>query len=501
MCGGFPIVLRSSSTPSTAGWVITASCCTCTCAADVHDSSSEDFNWEESDVENPDYVDATTSIREFDLEAPDSEVDLSLRSRANSLDSTDTPKAGTYSPAGSGVFGQPRRGSSTGPPGGGSNRTLQALLSWRHRSSNSGLREPLLLVIDESPDTSRDGLSCSAGEGGCDSNGASSSGDYLAGRHPVALHAGGKQDAAIMTADDAEIAAVAAAAAAEVAARRRGASRHQPLNPQQQQHQVTFEWTGLHPGADRQGSSSSTGTAVVSTSTPPSTVPQLPPPAFSRGAGLLDMHGVPSLDARGMPAAPLQNPGSIGRRCLAAQGLYSFSADRSRRSPARASSVRGRSVSPAPDEQSDAAGLQGRSPRAASDSGVAAGYCHGGAGLRVLTPSYTFPSQAAGAAGDWPMLAKPPHSPLTPGRNTPGRVTPSGQSPHMQQLQEQHFAEQVELLEQQAAEHEALIAAHEDEEEILKAGGTSFKHGLQQPLVQLLSFTMPRVSALGVSLQ
>jgi hypothetical protein len=71
-------------------------------------------------------------------------------------------------------------------------------------------------------------------------------------------------------------------------------------------------------------------------------------------------------------------------------------------------------------------------------------------------------------------------------------------SPHLQQLQQQHFAEQVELLEQQAAEHDALLAAHEEGAEELKAGHMSFKHRLQYPFVQLLSCTMPRVSGWSV---
>jgi hypothetical protein len=74
-------------------------------------------------------------------------------------------------------------------------------------------------------------------------------------------------------------------------------------------------------------------------------------------------------------------------------------------------------------------------------------------------------------------------------------------SPHLQQLQQQHFAEQVELLEQQAAEHHALLAEHEEQQEANKAGGMSLKHRLQYPFVQMLSFTMPRVSAGRVCLK
>jgi hypothetical protein len=66
----------------------------------------------------------------------------------------------------------------------------------------------------------------------------------------------------------------------------------------------------------------------------------------------------------------------------------------------------------------------------------------------------------------------------------------------LQQLHQQHFAEQVELLEQQAAEHDALLAAHEDHQDALKAGGMTFKHRVQHPVVQLLGCTMPRVSGL-----
>lgn len=132
---------------------------------------------------------------------------------------------------------------------------------------------------------------------------------------------------------------------------------------------------------------------------------------------------------------------------------------------------------------------------------------------------YTLPAAdaaAATAAGASPgsglfVVLPSPHSPLTPRRvtvdgswgGTGEALLPVGNSPlspNLSALHQQHFAEQVELLEQQAAEHDALLAAHEEQQEELKAGGMSFKHRLQYPFVQLLSCTMPRVSSDGKGL-
>jgi hypothetical protein len=90
-----------------------------------------------------------------------------------------------------------------------------------------------------------------------------------------------------------------------------------------------------------------------------------------------------------------------------------------------------------------------------------------------------------------PTAATPSAGPAPP--PSPGRASVAGSdATPWHQLHEQHMAEQVELLEQQAAEQQALLAAHEDEQ-ALKGHSSSLKHRLQAPFVLLLSCTMPRV--------
>eukprot|EP00879_Flechtneria_rotunda_P007347 GHRR01007708.1.p1 GENE.GHRR01007708.1~~GHRR01007708.1.p1 ORF type:complete len:657 (+),score=194.76 GHRR01007708.1:252-2222(+) len=67
-----------------------------------------------------------------------------------------------------------------------------------------------------------------------------------------------------------------------------------------------------------------------------------------------------------------------------------------------------------------------------------------------------------------------------------------GLAPLVQQMQEQHLEQQQDLLEAQFEEHLVLVQQHEEEQEVKKKG-FSWKHRLQNPLMQVLMCTMPRV--------
>lgn len=440
----------------------------CCCPADGHDSSSVDFD---SDSEHPEYIDATTSIREYDLEAPRSDHAGSFTSSSPGSESPG-PGVSTGASKGSSNLAGRSKSSEAGP----GSRTLQALLSWRHRGNNTGLHEPLLVAIDESPANSRDGQAGS--DGACLSYEANSSGDTVPGRRGR-TRAAQAAEAAVRAVDrerELSLAAMLEPGMAAAAA----AAAHQQQQGTQTDHSSQ---QGDQPVLQRQSSNSATqGSSNGSRG-------GLPPPAFARLAGP-DMQGLPPIIARGLAHAQ-QSPGNpASSRGFGAHGRRTFTEG----------SLRGSSLSPVAPQDRAETGINGWSPRAASDSGVppALGYS--------LSFGNTNSPRLLAPSGYSLVL---PHSPLTPrtrrlsdGGWVHGETPDGPLSPHLQELHQQHFAEQVELLEQQAAEHDALLAAHEEQQEVLKAGGMTFKHRLQYPFVQLLSCTMPRVSfavGLGVS--
>lgn len=405
---------------------------------DAPDSSSEDFNYE-SEAEQCQYIDATTSIRDFDLEAPPSEQDHSLSS------SPPTDSEPSNSPDNALNRGLQHKGtdSTTAPSvSSGGSRTLQALLSWRHRGSQHGLKEPLLVAIDESPAQSKDGQAAgpnssyevdSRGDTVRDSS-VSTQTDTMVAREPQ-----GSSDADAVDADA-------------------SGSQQQP----QQRHAKV-----------QRGSSA--GGAV--SDLPPPAFAHLDPTTISSPAGLHTTH-----------AGPRMSPASRG---FMAHGRRSFT-EGVKLSVPTYSNRSSHTTSPTPPDRSDGAG-QGWSPRAASESG----YCFncGSTSSPHLTRVMLPPAAAAMGALLSVGSVTPTRRCTSDGTWFQGDGLGSGTlSPHLQQLQEQHFAEQVELLEQQAAEHDALLAEHEEQQEALEAGGMSTKHKLQYPFVQLLSCTMPRVS-------
>jgi hypothetical protein len=236
-------------------------------------------------------------------------------------------------------------------------------------------------------------------------------------------------------------------------------------SPQQQQQQLT--------GSSSNGAGSA---SFLSSSDGGATV--LPAPVFARLAGP-DLQGAP----------PTHSSSSSRRRGFAAHGSRTFT---------EGTRLRGNSLSPvAPsDRTADASSssLAGWSPRAASDSGVPAAAL---TGYNLLSGPPISPRLLVALPYSLTLPRSQSATPRTRRASDfgPGAAAaPAAPSPHLQQLHQQHFAEQLELLEQQAAEHDALLAAHEDQQEVLKAGGMSLKHRLQYPFVQLLSCTMPRVS-------
>lgn len=452
------------------------------CAADAHDSSSEDFNFESSDIEHPEYIDATTSIRDFDLEAPYAELHTDVTSSpahpaaapsgAGGLSGPGTSSSGSDLTA----AGQAAAGSSSPAGQGSGSRTLQALLSWRHRSSNPGLHEPLLLSIAESPaqplrghlaSDSATSVSCEANSGGDTVDGhrgwhrstcrsTEDAGRDLPG-HKVQLNAR-ELSLADMLCD--------------------GPAQSAPSQQQQQGTQTdsASESEESPPVRQQQLTGSSNGSAAPSvlSSSGGGRAAGLPAPAFARLAGA---------DLQGMP--PTHS--SSSRRGFAAHGARTFT---------EGTRLRGNSLSPAApsDRTADASSssLAGWSPRAASDSGVPPAAL---TGYNLLPGGPPVSPRLFGAVPY--SLTLPRSQPTTPRMRRASDVGPGAAAPAspLQQLHQQHFAEQQELLEQQAAEHDALLAAHEDQQEVLKAGGMSLKHRLQYPFVQMLSCTMPRVSA------
>lgn len=415
--------------------------------------SSEDFHIDSeidtrSEGDHPECVDATTSIREYDLEAAPS--DLSCKSSSPGDFEAHTP----------GVDHKPSSGSSGGSGSGTGSRTLQALLSWRHKGSQTGVREPLLVAIDESPAQSGDGQQPLSTQLTYE---ADSSGDTVVGSRA----AGRRQQPAAATAPG-------------------GSATVQ---------QQASDKAGAGAGA---AAGSAAGAANGS--------PDLPAPAFAR-LGQADCPGPLSPGALSPPAAP---------RSFAAHGRRSFTEDTWLSLPggvvqhgphSRGSSITSPVAGGSPD-RADVA-VQSWSPRAASDSLLSrpCSTCGANGISPFCTPaaaSLTLRPHHSATAGGLPLTVPPSPmgSAVTPRRRTfDGAWVHSDSggggpplSPHMQQLQQQHFAEQVELLEQQAAEHHALLAEHEEHEDELKAGGMSFKHKLQYPFVQVLSCTMPRVS-------
>lgn len=410
---------------------------------DGPDSSSEDFNYE-PEPEQCEYIDATTSIRDFDLEAPPSEQDHSLISSSPTDSEPSNSPEKALNPdlqhASAGSTAAPSAGSGAG------SRTLQALLSWRHRGGQHGLKEPLLVAIDESPVQSKNGQEA----------GPNSSYEVDSGGDTV-------RDSSVWTQTDTTIACEPQGSPDADAddADASGSQRQQQPQPQQQRH------------AKVQPRSSAGGAAS-----------DLPPPAFahlepttSSPAGLHTTH-----------AGPRTSPASRG---FMAHGRRSFTEGVKLTVPTY-SSRGSHTTSPTPPDRADGAG-QGWSPRAASESG----YCFNCAGTNSLHLPRVMLPPAAAAVGALSSVGSvtPTRRCTSDGSWLQGDPLGSGAlSPHLQQLHEQHFAEQVELLEQQAAEHDALLAEHEEQQEELKAGGVSTKHKLQYPFVQLLSCTMPRVS-------
>lgn len=464
-------------------------CCCCCCPADAHDSGSEDFNFESSDIEHPEYIDATTSIRDFDLEAPYAEVHTDVTSvpaqpaappsAAGGLSGPSTSSSGPDTTAAR----QAAAGSSSSPAGQGSSgsRTLQALLSWRHRSSNPGLHEPLLLSIAESPAQPLRGnlaskaatdVSFEANSGGDTVDGhrgchrSASTSTEVAGRglpgHKAQLNAR-EPSLADMLRDGAA----------------QSASSQQQQQGTQTDSASESEESLLVSQEQLTGSSSSNGSAAPSAlSSGGGRAGGLPSPVFAQLAGP-DLQGV----------VPPTHSSSNSRRGFAAHGSRTFT---------EGTRLRGHSLSPvAPsDRTADASSssLAGWSPRAASDSGLPPAAL---TGYNLLAGPPVSPRLLGALPYSLTLPRSQPATPRMRRASEPvgGLGAAAVPSSPLHQLHQQHFAEQQELLEQQAAEHDALLAAHEDQQDVLKAGGMSLKHRLQYPFVQLLSCTMPRVSA------
>lgn len=417
---------------------------------DAHDVTSEDLQ-NDSECDPPAFVDATTSIKDFDLEAPST-----AKSDHHTCDTCKSSSSPGDSDKGAPLLSRVHQTAEVADSSGGAGRTLQALLSWRQRGSQGGLREPLLVSIDERPGASGTGQATQT-----------DSVEYEANSSGETVIQG-------MT----HLTAPAAAAAGQVGKPGAGAA--------------AAEASVL----DRQGS----GPAAAVNEGHPQGV--LPAPAFNR----LQDH--PTDSTQSAAAKPqgtgnaLQSPGrgflAVGRRSFSEGMRHSGSGGGSSgRTPHAAGG----------DERGDSR-LWGVTSPMGPDGLVVSGVGLGGGSLtspRISHPSgVTYLLSGDESSADRGVVLVLPPSPLTPRRcagdpagwvQGDGVVCSTPLSPHLQQLHQQHFAEQVELLEQQAAEHDALLAAHEDQQGDLKAGGPSLKHRVQQPFVQVLSCTMPRVSA------
>lgn len=510
--------------------------------ADAPDSTSEDFQDSCSEFGQPVYLDATTSITGFDLEAPSEGEGGTSCPSSSPTASEQLPPRLPHAPAAAikhaaaavsshgGVDETPGPGvGAEAPPAGDSHRatnapsrTLQALLSWRHRGSShgggvaSGLREPLLVCIEESPITSGSGQPGLASAG--DNWEANSSGDTVVGTGAACTAARNLSAADASTSTDGSAAehrpAVVVHTQSGVRSDPGGAvtagEARGPL-PGQDRHRLN---RGSSRGSSRghQDAPAGDGSERGGEGAGVQAQALLPSPAFAHGsegfAGALQ--GLERWQRGQVQSHPQQPQLQLGvgrpRDLAAAHGRRSFSEGVG---PSRLQEPAGSDAScfanyPFEPPVSPVAQQLPHvySPRAGSDSMLMDGPCSSYHGLRFSsTPGAVGPQYLpVRLAGDFPPHLGPPgllhlQLPAVPLLSPRGSVCehsmPPALSPHWQQLQEQHRAEQAELLEQQTAEQVALLAAHDEGQ--LKPAGMSFKHKLQWPFVLLLSCAMPRV--------
>jgi hypothetical protein len=435
-------------------------CAVATCAAvlaDAFDISEHAGDSVTSAGGHPHYTDATTSVQNFDMEAQ-----ASFRSSSSSSPTGDglgaTPQK-QRRPTAAVVAKRSGHGGAAVVLADGTStisvRTLQALLSWRQRSGDSdGLREPLLLRIEESP------ANTSSGQHGGEQQGGGAEVDTTTSSHTPAPPPAAAQAAPAGAAEGSRLQAVSREGAGLAVVVRRSSG----------------------PGRQRRGSASSVGSSTSSSVQAQAGLLPCPPAFADAGQGASD---TPSLLLT-WPQQQEYEPAAAARH-FAAHGRRTFSEGMQLHLPPEPEPA----AEPAADsskEPAAAAHTQTQSPQAAAPDSVLVGgpYC-----ARCVSCNTPGPV-VAGLPGS---LATPP-SPLTLRRSstcgTSDHPHDAALSPHWQSLQQQHMAEQVQLLEQQAAEQVAMLAAADDEQ--LKGPGTSLKHRLQHPLVLLLSCTMPRVS-------